>query len=442
MANKVMTSVAALAVSLALTAPALAATEIQWWHAMGGELGVKLEQIAQNFNATQADYKIVPVYKGSYPETLTAAIAAFRAKQQPAIVQVFEVGTGTMMAAKGAVYPVYKLMADHDEPFDPKSFLAPVVGYYTDTQGNILSLPFNSSSPIVYYNKDAFEKAGLDRNTPPRTWAEVEAFSKKIKESGAAKCGFTTGWVSWVQLENFSALHDKPYGTLENGFGGLGAEFTFNGDAQVKHFTNLKKWSDEGIFQYGGPVGGNDAPPKFYSGECAIYMNSSASRAGVVANAKTFEVGFAPLPFYDDVIAEPKNSIIGGATLWALQGRPAEEYKGVAKFFSYLSKPEVQAEWHQATGYLPITYAAFELGKTQGYYEKNPGADIAINQITRGEPSVNSKGIRFGNLAQARDVIDSEFEALLAGKKSAKEALDAAVAGGNRILRDFEAANK
>ncbi|MGI6244901.1 MAG: sn-glycerol-3-phosphate ABC transporter substrate-binding protein UgpB [Pseudochelatococcus sp.] len=437
-----MTSVAALAVSLALTAPALAATEIQWWHAMGGELGVKLEQIAQNFNATQADYKIVPVYKGSYPETLTAAIAAFRAKQQPAIVQVFEVGTGTMMAAKGAVYPVYKLMADHDEPFDPKSFLAPVVGYYTDTQGNILSLPFNSSSPIVYYNKDAFEKAGLDRNTPPRTWAEVEAFSKKIKESGAAKCGFTTGWVSWVQLENFSALHDKPYGTLENGFGGLGAEFTFNGDAQVKHFTNLKKWSDEGIFQYGGPVGGNDAPPKFYSGECAIYMNSSASRAGVVANAKTFEVGFAPLPFYDDVIAEPKNSIIGGATLWALQGRPAEEYKGVAKFFSYLSKPEVQAEWHQATGYLPITYAAFELGKTQGYYEKNPGADIAINQITRGEPSVNSKGIRFGNLAQARDVIDSEFEALLAGKKSAKEALDAAVAGGNRILRDFEAANK
>ncbi|MFD2248692.1 sn-glycerol 3-phosphate transport system substrate-binding protein [Pseudochelatococcus lubricantis] len=442
MANKVVTSVVALAASLALTAPALAVTEIQWWHAMGGELGVKLESIAKGFNESQSDYKIVPVYKGSYPETLTAAIAAFRAKQNPAIVQVFEVGTGTMMAAKGAVYPVYKLMADHNEPFDSKSYLAPVVGYYSDTQGNILSLPFNSSTPIMYYNKDAFEKAGLDRNTPPKTWAEVESFSKKIKESGAAKCGFTTGWVSWVQLENFSALHDKPYGTLENGFGGLGTQFQFNGDAQIKHFANLKKWSDEGIFQYGGPVGGNDAPPKFYSGECAIYFNSSASRAGVVANAKTFAVGFAPLPYYDDVIKEPKNSIIGGATLWALQGRPAEEYKGVAKFFSYLSKPEVQADWHQFTGYLPITYAAYELGKTQGYYEKNPGSDIAINQITRGEPSVNSKGIRFGNLAQVRDVIDSEFEALLAGKKSAKEALDAAVVGGNRILRDFEAANK
>lgn len=442
MTKTILTSAAALAFTAALSTSAFAQTEIQWWHAMGGELGVKLEGIAKSFNESQSEYKIVPVYKGSYPETLTAAIAAFRARQQPAIVQVFEVGTGTMMAAKGAVYPVYKLMADHNEPFDPKSFLAPVVGYYSDTQGNILSFPFNSSTPIMYYNKDAFEKAGLDRNTPPRTWAEVEAFSRKIKDAGAAKCGFTTGWVSWVQLENLSALHDKPYGTLENGFGGLGTEFTFNDDVQVKHFANLKKWTDEGIFQYGGPVGGNDAPPKFYSGECAIYFNSSASRAGVVANAKTFEVGFAPLPFYDDVIKEPKNSIIGGATLWALQGRPEAEYKGVAKFFSYLSKPEVQADWHQFTGYLPITNAAYELGKEQGYYAKNPGSDIAIEQITRGEPSVNSKGIRFGNLAQVRDVIDGEFESLLAGKKTPKEALDAAVVGGNRILRDFEAANK
>ncbi len=442
MASKALISGMAVAVSLTLGAPAFAQTEIQWWHAMGGELGVKLEAIAKGFNDSQSDYKIVPVYKGSYPETLTAAIAAFRAKQNPAIVQVFEVGTGTLMAAKGAVYPVHKLLADHKEPFDPKSFLAPVVGYYSDTEGNILSLPFNSSTPIMYYNKDVFEKAGLDRNTPPKTWAEVEAFSKKILDTKAAKCGFTTGWVSWVQLENLSALHDKPYGTLENGFGGLSSEFQFNGDVQVKHFDNLKKWADAGIFQYGGPVGGNDAPPKFYSGECAIYFNSSASRAGVVANAKTFEVGFAPLPFYDDAIKEPKNSIIGGATLWVLQGRPEKEYEGVAKFFTYLSKPDVQAEWHQATGYLPITYAAFELGKTQGYYAKNPGADIAINQITRGEPSVNSKGLRFGNLAQVRDVIDGEFEALLAGKKSAKDALDAAVVGGNRILRDFEAANK
>jgi len=424
------------------TLQAFAVTEIQWWHAMGGELGTKLEQIANDFNASQSDYKIVPVYKGSYPETLTAAIAAFRAKEQPAIVQVFEVGTGTMMAAKGAVYPVYKLMADAGEAFDPSSYLSAVVGYYSDPEGNILSFPFNSSTPIMYYNKDAFQKAGLDPEVAPKTWGELEAAAQKIVESGAAKCGMTTGWVSWVQLENLSAIHDQPYGTKENGFAGLDTEFTFNGDVQVKHWDNLKKWSDTGLFKYGGPVGGNDAPPLFYSGECAIYMNSSASRAGVVNNAKTFQVGFAPLPYYDDVIQEPKNSIIGGATLWALTGRPEAEYKGVAQFFTYLSKPEVQADWHQFTGYLPVTNAAYDLGVSQGYYEKNPGSDIAIKQMTRTTPTANSKGVRFGNLTQVRDVVDNEFEALLAGNKTAKEALDSAVERGNVILREFEAANQ
>ena len=434
-------SFATLAAAMS-TSSALAATEISWWHAMDAQLGQKLEAIAETFNKSQSEYRIVPTYKGTYAETLTGAIAAFRAKEQPAIVQVFEVGTGTMMAAKGAVKPVYQLMQEAGEPWEPSAFLAPVTGYYSDTEGNILSLPFNSSTPIMYFNKDVFEKAGLDRNAAPKTWAEVEEFSKKIVESGAAKCGFTTGWVSWVQLENVSAIHDRPYGTLENGFGGLETEFTFNGDVQVKHWSNLKKWADAGLFQYGGPAGGADAPAKFYSGECAIYMNSSASRAGVVANSKEFEVGFAPLPYYEDVIAEPKNSIIGGATLWALAGHSDDVYKGIAKFFTYLSQPEVQADWHQATGYLPITNAAFDLGQEQGYYEQNPGSDVAIKQITRGTPTPNSKGIRFGNLTQVRNVVDEQFEALLAGQKDAQQALDDAVAGGNQILRDFEAANK
>jgi sn-glycerol 3-phosphate transport system substrate-binding protein len=332
-------------------------------------------------------------------------------------------------------------MADQGEPWDPSGFLAPVTGYYSDPEGNILSLPFNSSTPIMYYNKAVFEKAGLDPEVAPKTWAEVESFAKQIVDSGAATCGLTTGWVTWVQTENLSAIHDQPFGTKENGFAGFDTEFTFNGEVQAKHWGNLKAWSDAGLFKYGGPEGGADAGPLFYSQECAILMNSSASRAGVINNAKDFEVGFAPLPYYDDVTTEPKNSIIGGATLWVLNGHESEEYAGVAKFFTYLSQPEVQASWHQATGYLPITNAAYELGKEQGYYAANPGSDVAINQITRGTPTANSKGVRFGNLTQIRTVIDEEFEALLAGNKSAQEALDAAVERGNQILRDFEAAN-
>jgi sn-glycerol 3-phosphate transport system substrate-binding protein len=346
-----------------------------------------------------------------------------------------------MMAADGAIYPVYKLMKDAGAEFDPKAYLPAVVGYYTDTDGNMLSMPFNSSTPILYYNKNVFEKAGLDPNTPPRTWAEVEEFSKKIMESGAAKCGFTTGWISWVQLENLSAWHNQPIGTLENGFGGLDTELTVNGPLQVRHWENLKKWQDSGLFQYGGPVGGNDAPPKFYAQECAIYMNSSASRAGVMANAKDFEVGFGMLPYYDDVEGAPQNSIIGGATLWVLQGKQAEEYKGVADFFTYLSSAEVQADWHQFSGYLPITQAAYELGKSQGFYEKTPGADVSIKQMTNKEPTANSKGLRFGNYVQIRTIIDEEFEQLLSGAKSAQQALDSLVERGNALIRDFQASN-
>ncbi|MHB1103507.1 MAG: sn-glycerol-3-phosphate ABC transporter substrate-binding protein UgpB [Devosia sp.] len=429
-----------LALSAALTSStAFAATEITWWHAMGGELGTKLEEIVAGYNASQSEYHVTPVFKGTYPETMTAAIAAFRANEQPHIVQVFEVGTGTMMAAKGAIYPVYQLMADTGAAFDPAAFLPAVVGYYTDTEGNMLSMPFNSSTPILYYNKDVFEKAGLDRDTPPKTWEEVEEFSKKIMESGAAKCGFTTGWISWVQLENFSAWHNQPIGTLENGFGGLETELVVNGPLQVRHWENLKKWQDAGIFQYGGPVGGNDAPPKFYAQECAIYMNSSASRAGVLLNAKDFEVGFGMLPHYADTT--PQNSIIGGATLWVLQGGEPEEYKGVADFFSYLSSPEVQVDWHEYSGYLPITQAAYDLAKSQGYYEANPGSDVGIKQITLNPPTENSKGLRFGSYVQIRDVIDQEFQELLSGTKNAQQALDALVERGNELIREFQSTN-
>ena len=436
-----MITVSALSL-MASASLAAAQTEIQWWHAMGGELGTKLEAITTAYNASQTEYKVTPSFKGTYAETMTAAIAAFRAGEQPAIVQVFEVGTGTMMAAKGAIYPVYQLMKDAGEPFDPAGFLPAVVGYYTDTEGNLLSMPFNSSTPILYYNKDVFEKAGLDRETPPKTWAEVEAFSIKIMESGAAPCGFTSGWISWAQLENFSAWHNQQIGTMENGFGGLGTELTYNGPVQVKHWENLKKWQDAGAFSYGGPGGAADAPPKFYAQECAIYMNSSASRAGVVANAKDFEVGYGMLPYYDDVAGAPQNSIIGGATLWVMQGRPEAEYKAAANFFTFLSSPEVQAQWHQDTGYLPITQAAYDLSTAQGYYTTNPGTDVSIKQMTLNPPTVNSKGLRFGSYVQIRDVIDQEFQALLGGEKDAQAALDAVVARGNVMLREFEAANK
>lgn len=428
---------AVAAVALA-AGPAAAKTEIQWWHAMSGALGEKLAKLATDFNASQNEYEVKAVYKGSYAETMTGAIAAFRAKQHPHIVQVFEVGTATMMAAQGAVYPIYQLMAEAGEPFDPKSYLPAVVSYYTTTKGEMLSFPFNSSTPVMYYNKNAFEKAGLDPAKAPATWPEVEAAAKKLQAAGYP-CGFTTQWPSWVQIENFSAWHNQPLGTLENGFGGLATELVFNKTKAVDHIKALGEWQKTKIFDYGGRRG--DSDPKFFNQQCPIFFASSAAYAAVKANAKDFAWGISKLPYWPNVEGAPQNSIIGGASLWVLKGHKPAEYKGVAKFFTYLSSPEVQAWWHQQTGYLPITPAAWELTKKQGFYEQNPGTETAILQMTNKPPTANSKGLRFGNFVQIRDIIEEELEAVFQGRKSAQEALDAAAKRGNELLRQFEKAN-
>jgi sn-glycerol 3-phosphate transport system substrate-binding protein len=420
-------------------APASAVVEIQWWHAMGGPLGEKVEAICKDFNASQNEYKITPVYKGNYTECMTSTIAAFRAKQHPHIVQVFEVGTASMMAAKGAVYPVYKLMEDTGKAFDQSRYLQAVIGYYTTPDGKLLSMPFNSSTPVLFYNKDAFKKAGLDPNKPPRTWEELADMSRKIIKAGGSKYGFTTGWQSWVLLENFSAWHNLPIGTKSNGFEGLDTEFKINSPAHIKHIQQIADWQKEKIFNYGGRR--SDCNPMFIEGEAAFLMNSSASLAGIKKGAK-FEFGTSFMPYWPEIKPEPQNSIIGGATLWVLAGHKPEEYKGVAEFLTYLSKAEVQADWHQFTGYVPITTEAYELSQKQGYYDKNPGADIAIKQLNYNPPTANSKGLRFGNFVQIRDIWNEELEAIWSGKKTAEQGLNDMVSRGNDLLRKFEAANK
>ena len=416
-----------------LTTAGQAATTIQWWHAMTGPLNDKVNEIANKFNASQTEYKVQPVYKGNYDETLAAGIAAFRAKDAPAILQVFEVGTATMMNAKGAIRPMAALMKENGEKFDPKVYIPAVAGYYTSAKGDMLSFPFNSSTTVMYYNKDAFKKAGLDPNKPPKTWPELFDDAKKLKDV-AHMTAFTTDWQGWVQLESFSAWHNTLYATKDNGFGGIDARLVFNSPLHIKHIENLQKMVQAGEFSYGGRKGESQA--KFYAGECAIVMGSSSALAAIRQNSK-FSFGVAPLPYYPDVKGAPQNTIIGGASLWVMNGRPAPEYKGVAKFFTFLSQPEIQADWHQGTGYLPITMAAYELTKKSGFYEKNPGADVSVVQMVV-KTTTKSRGVRLGNLPQIRTIVDEELEAVWAGKKTAKEGLDTAVARGNEQLERFQ----
>jgi len=426
---------AAALCTTALTAPAFAApVEIQWWHAMAGKNGELLNQFADDFNKSQGDYKIVPVFKGGYADTLNAGIAAFRAGQAPAILQVFEVGTATMMAAKGAIKPVYQVMADAGEKFDPQAYLPAITGYYSTKDGKMLSFPFNSSTPVMYINKDAFKKAGLNPDAPPKTWPEFFEDAKKLKAGGSA-CGFTIGWMAWSQLEVFSAWHNKPIATDENGIGGTDAKLEINGPLQVRHLQDLVDAAKDKSFDYAGRT--TEPEAKFVSGECAMIQTSSGGYGVFKANAK-FDFGVAPLPYYPDVAGAPQNTIIGGASLWVMGGKTPAEYKGVAKFMTFLSQTPIQVQWHETTGYLPITKAAFEETQKSGFYDKTPGFDVAIKELTGKPPTENSKGLRLGNLVQIRDIVAEEVEGALNGTKTPKEALDSAVTRGDALLRQFE----
>ena len=425
----------AAAASLLLSTAAHAQIEIQWWHAMTGGNNDVIVKLANEFNESQKEYKVVPSYKGSYGDTMNAGIAAFRAGNAPHIMQVFEVGTATMMAATGAVKPVHVLMKEAGEKFDPQAYLSGIAGYYSTTKGEMLSFPFNSSSTVMWYNKDAFKKAGLNPDAPPKTWPEVFEAAKKLKAAGHATCGFSNAWVTWVNVEQMSAWHNVPISTKANGLDGFDAVLNFNGPLHVKHLETLAELQKDKTYDYSGRT--NTGEGRFTSGECPIFLTSSAFFGNVKANAK-FDFGNAPMPYYPDQKGAPQNSIIGGASLWVMGGKKPDEYKGVAKFFTFLSDTDRQVAVHKASGYLPITKAAYQKTKDSGFYKDAPYLETPLLELTNKEPTENSRGVRLGNMVQLRDVWAEEFESALAGKKSAKEALDDAVTRGNTMLRQFE----
>lgn len=417
----------------ALSTP-VAAAEIQFWHAFTGRLAELLDAQVAGFNESQDAHSVVATPKGNYSEALNAGIAAFRAGEQPTILQVFEVGTATMMNAKGAIKPVHEVMDDAGVEFDPSIYLAAVAGYYTTPDGKMLSLPYNSSTPVLYMNLDALADAGIEADTAPATWPEVETLLMKIKEAGS-ECPMTTAWQSWIHLENLSAYHDVPFASEGNGFESVETELALNGDVQLAHVDMLGRWAKDGLFIYSGRR--NEGGARFRSGECALYTESSAGYAGVKAEAE-FDFAMSSLPYHPDVEGAPQNTIIGGASLWVMAGKDDEEYAAAADFLNFLSTPEIQAQWHQDTGYLPITTPAYELTKSEGYYDAEPGTDIAILQMTAKAPTENSKGLRLGNFDQIRGIIDEELEAVWQGDKDAKAALDSAVERGDELLRRFE----
>lgn len=430
-----MTVAAILIFSIA--APALAEPiEINWWHAMRGPRGETVQKIVDSFNSSQTEYKVIATYKGEYDEVVNAGVAAVRAGKQPHLLQAFEVGTQTMMLS-GAIYPVYKLMADSGYKIDWSQYLQPVLSYYMNADGNLMSMPFNSSTPVMYYNLDMFKKAGLQplSKDKPVTWDEMGDITAKLVKSGATG-GLVTGWQSWTQVENYSAIHDLPFASKSNGYEGLDTVLLINNDKVVNHIARLKSWMADNRFYYGGQkYSGPQA--EFVAQNAGLYIDSISAIAKIQKSVKDFQWDVAPLPV-EAWMPNPQNSIIGGASLWVFTGLPKQDYKGVAAFLNHLAGTESQVLWHKETGYFPITLGAYEQLKKDGYYNESPYQEVGIKQLTRRNPTKNSRGLRLGYFIQIRNIINEELELVWNDSKTPKQAMDSAVERSNVKLREFE----
>jgi len=421
-------------VALALlggTADARTRTEIYFWHAMRGARGDAVDELVKQFNQSQGEFEVKALFKGTYPEILSAAIAAYRKKKNPPhIVQIFDVGTQSMLMS-GAIVPIQRLMKQQGVAMNWADFIETITGYYSQ-DGKLYSMPFNVSTPILYYNKDLFRKAGLE-DKPPVTWQEVETMSRQILAAGAAKCGFTTGGSpSWDLLENIFPWHDQPFATNQNGYAGLDTRLLINSDFGVKHVGALARWHNENIFSYGGHEGLSE---QFVDGDCAMLVEES----GTIGNFKKsiqFDWGTGPLPHWGSPYPK-QTTILGGATLWVLRGRDPADYRGVAQFMKFLAQPRQQMWWAATTGFVPVTRTALDDMTRSGFYQRNPEQWTAMSQLLNAKPTPNSRGLRLGNYPQVRDTIELELLSILEGKKTVKEGLDAAVIKGNAILRQF-----
>lgn len=397
-------------------------TEIVMWYSLAGHLGSEIRQLAEGFNHSQNDYVIKPVYKGEYTEAMTSFAAAFRAKKPPAIVQIFEVGTTTMLYPKGIIKPVDDLMEEQGIHLPEDSFLPAVRSFYSE-KGRLLAMPFNTSVPVLYYNADVLAKLGYTSDSFPHTWQDMEILAAKLQQTGFS-CAYTTAYPAWIQIESFSALHGLP---MTND---ISSAVTYNNKDIVRHLTRLKDWQKKRYFEYGGRA--SDATVLFTSGHCPLFSQSSGSYNSL-AELVTFKLGVAPLPLDTQASALRHNNVAGGAALWAVAGKTPTVYRGIAQFFAYIAQPNVQKHWHQNTGYLPLGVSGIytELATES----RHPILSLAQSDLTKQQNIQNTLHAGPQNLIRA--INDEALEAIFAGMLTPQQAIDEAATRANYTLMRF-----
>ena len=401
-------------------------TEIILWHSFSGELGSQFNARVSEFNHGQTSYRVKPIYKGDYISALTSFAAAFQAKQPPALMQVFEVGTSSMLTPPGVIKPVEELLREQDKPLPKASFFPAVRAFYSD-HDQLQALPLNTSVPVIFYNADLLQKMGYNESNFPKTWDEFELLAAKLHKAGSA-CVYTTAFPSWIQMESFAALHglSLTHSTLQ--------QANANHGALLAHLNRLKRWQKQHYFEYGGRA--DNATVLFTGGRCVLFSQSSGGYNSLKALVK-FNLGVAPMPFDRHISAHRYPNVSGGAALWVIQGQSKAVYAGIGEFLEFLMQPKIQQQWYEQTGYIP-------LGVTGDYASirnnSGPPTLFIAERDLASDPAFPASSLTLGVRGPSnflRTINDEAMEAIFSGIKTPDQALKNAWLRSNYALMRF-----
>ncbi|MBB6098892.1 sn-glycerol 3-phosphate transport system substrate-binding protein [Deinobacterium chartae] len=424
-----------IALALLSAGVATAQTTVEFWHSLGdAKRSGWIQQRADEYNKTHPGVKIVPVYKGSYNDSLQATILAARQGKAPALVQVVEVGSQLALDS-GVFQPVSSI-----KNVDFSDYIKPVLNYYT-IGGKVNSLPFNSSSPVLYYNQDLMQKAGLDPKRPPTTFGALLKACDQIKAAGLdAKCfGMSmNGWFieQWMSQQGATLLNN------DNGRKARATASNLDSTAARKIFQFFKDLNDKGYYTYSGKLEDWDGSDAIFTNQKAVFHITSTAdivNIGDAAKKSGFKMGVGVLPIPDGA---PRNGVvIGGASLWISKGIPKAQAEAALDFALFMTNPKNMATWHQLTGYYPVRNSSIELLRKEGWFSKAPLQTVAFNQLQQTKVNAASAGALNGAALETRKIIEEGIQKVLAGQsvdaalKDTKARVDKALADYNKNFR-------
>ncbi len=415
-------------------------TQITFWHAFGGGRQLFVERMVEDYNYTHPLVNVTVEFKGSYRDTLNAAILAAQQGNAPNIVQIFEIGTQLALDS-GIFMPIQDLVIGPE--FQPDDYIGGVTDYYK-INGKFNSIPWNSSNPILYYNKDMFRAAGLDPNKPPRTFEEMLAYSKQIVDSGVAPNAVSWPLHSWF-FEQWMANMGEELANNGNGRDARATEVNLTGDGAKTILTWWKEMADKGYWAYSGKLEDWDgADAIFVSGQAAMEITSTSDVVQRQNDAAEngFELGTAYLPYPATTLAgrklsEPQGVVVGGASLWITKDHPKAQLQAAKDFVIWFTNPENAISWHKATGYFPIRKSAVDVLKVENWFELNPAYKAAFDQLLNTKPSRATQGALIGAFPEVRTIIEQAVEKVIAGKATVDEALAQAKAKADKAIQDY-----